>query len=77
MTTILANFRMLLIAENDFKTNGRQTELHSKRTELITIVGYVCKVLESNKLKSIGKLRLASSSAAEDEYEVLFDEDEE
>ena len=74
---LFANFRMLLTPENDFKTNGSQTELNSKRTELITIVGHVCKVLEKNKLKSIGKLWLTSSSAAEDKYEVLFDEDEE
>ena len=58
---------------NNFKTNGLQDKLNSKRTELITIVGYACKVIAKNNLRNIGRIDLAAESYPE---LFLYSEDE-
>ena len=57
---------------NDFNTNGIQDELNSKRTELITIVGFACKVVGRNNLKNIGRIGVD----ADGEPEMWLYEDE-
>ena len=60
---------------NDFKTNGIQDELNSKRTELITIVGYACKVVARNSLQNIGKIIFMAGADTERAELTFYSED--